>query len=214
MLDCNLIKTPFIEQFNKEPMLLEFLTESTIDLPTTTAIDNSTDVNLCNADRVVNIATLYMASALKLNLEDVMTGFDFDASATYVFPENTKHGPKEIFPPSGLADFPNLEQAYWTIISRYTKTTEPGLRKGKNDMWCYHHGIGVHAHCKDTNQKVTKCADNTVCNLVYSNFVEACHRILSRDTSDGFYKLNGNENQFCLPGWALGDTKLYYLYRR
>ena len=36
-----------------------------------------------------------------------------------------------------LANFPGLEQAYWTIVWQYTSSTENNLRKDKSEMWCW-----------------------------------------------------------------------------
>ena len=214
-LDCTNIKTKYIEQFNKETDLIDFLTVSTTNLPTTSVVDNHTEVNLCNPDRVVNIATLYMASALQLNVGNLMTDYDYDPAATNVFPNNSASGPSVIYPPDSLAEYPNLEQVYWTILAQYDVNTEPSLRHGKNNVWCYNYGVGMFDHCMDTNNKITKCEDKTVCKTAWANFIEACHRILSRDTSQGFYKSNGVVDQWCLPNNLVNsEYKLYYLYRR
>ena len=214
-LDCTPLKTKYIEQFNKETSLMDFLTKSTIDLPSTSSIDNHTEVNLCNPNRIINIATLYIASALQLDVGKLMTSFDYNPSAKFVFPNHTTDGPKEIYPPDNLADYPNLEQVYWTIISQYNTNSEPGLRQGKNNVWCFNYGLGMYHHCQDTDKKITECTDKSVCKEAWRNFVEACHRILSRDTSDGFYKSNGQPEQRCLPRWLVNSQyHLYYLYRR
>ena len=214
-LDCSDIKTKYIDQFNADTKLIDFLTESTLDLPTTGAPDNDTEQrkNLCNPNRVVNLATLYSANAFGINVGNLIKNFNYDLAATYVFPNNSKTGPKVIYPPVDLAAFPNLEQAYWTILSQFTIHTEPNIRKGKSNMYCHHYGVGVYYHCQDTNSKVTKCTVD--CKEIWANFLEVCHRIQSLDTSTGIYQLPNNFNRWCLPNWLLqSDYTMYYLYRR
>ena len=146
--DCDNTTPGDLTTFDGEPLLLEYFS-STIDLLTTTYRDNDTDQrpNLCNPKRVVNLATLYLSSSLGLELSSWVSTFYYDPSKPYVFPNTGQTGPSTTYPPVEEAEFPNLEQVYWTILSQYSEATEPGLRSGRSNMFCRVRGIGVYQHC-------------------------------------------------------------------
>ena len=64
--DCSQITPTDEAKFSGEALISEFLT-SRLELLTTLARDNDTQQrpNLCNPSRVVNLATLYLSSALE-----------------------------------------------------------------------------------------------------------------------------------------------------
>ena len=199
--------------------LRAFLNESTVGLWTKLAgQDNSTDqrVNICNQDRDTDIVTLYLAAALSLSISNIVTNFVFDEVRNYTFPNHTTNGPDTIYPPDQLAAFPNLEQSYWTIMAQLTTSTEPALRNTKRSpKWCWYLGYAVRDHCMETRD-ATSCPAGaptgmTMCNKVWRHFVEACHRVLSLDTSASPYKLQGYYNSICAP--TDQSAKFYELSR-
>ena len=121
--------------FQSASNLMSFLTTSTLSLPTTEGQDNDTQQrsNICNPVRTVDIVTLYLAKALSLNTANIINNFVFDVNQTYVFPLNNTHGPPSLDLHTQIytfieSYFPNLKQAYWTILSHYTtRQTSPLL---------------------------------------------------------------------------------------
>ena len=169
--------------------------------------------NICNPDRVIDMVTLYLAQALGLDTANIKDNFVYEKTKTYVFPDSLYSGPAETFPPnSSLTDFPNLEQTYWTIISQYTTSSEPGLRSGKSDEWCWLLGKGLHDHCLVTSGSMN-CTTDT-CDSVWSNFIEACHRVRSIDTSQSGFEVC----DWCTPDYpclykTYNQQDVYQLYR-
>ena len=122
--------------FQSDSSLMSFLTTSTLSLPTTEGQDNDTHQrnNICNPDRTVDIATLYLAKALGLSTANIINNFVYDVNQTYVFPLNNTHGPSSLDLHTQIytfieSYFPNLKQTYWTILSHYnTRQTFPPLQ--------------------------------------------------------------------------------------
>ena len=111
--------------FQSDSNLMSFLKTSTLSLATTEGQDNDTQQrsNICNPDRTVDIVTLYLAKALGLSTANIINNFVYDVNQTYVFPLNNTHGPSQLYTQTyAFTDyyFPNLEKAYWTILSHYT----------------------------------------------------------------------------------------------
>ena len=52
--------------------------------------------------------------------------YTYDLDKTYVYPNSSVD--QVVYPPDQLANFPNLEQAYWTLVSQYTSSTEENMR--------------------------------------------------------------------------------------
>ena len=205
----------YITAFDGDSTLMDFLTTSTLSLWTNDGQMNDTQqrVNICNPDRIIDMVTLYLAHALGLNTNSIKENFVFEKTKTYVFPDSLYTGPAETFPPNiSLTDFPNLEQTYWTIISQYTASSEPSLRAGKSAEWCWLLGKGLHDHCLLTSSSLN-CSQDT-CQTVWANFVEACHRVRSIDTSEAGYELCS----WCSPDYpclyqTYSQADLYQLYR-
>ena len=94
-------------------------------------------VNICNATRVVDIVTVYMAALLgsPVKVDNIVNNFVYNATTTYKYPFQI-NSPFSIFPPQKLPGFLGLEQAYWTIVVQYTTSNENNLRKDKDNYWC------------------------------------------------------------------------------
>ena len=59
-VDCSTVKQTYLDGFNADAALESFLTSSTLGLQTSAGQDNDTQQrpNICNEDRIVNIATV------------------------------------------------------------------------------------------------------------------------------------------------------------
>ena len=59
-VDCSTVKQTYLDGFNADAALESFLTGSTLGLQTSAGQDNDTQQrpNICNEDRIVNIATV------------------------------------------------------------------------------------------------------------------------------------------------------------
>ena len=219
---CPEYTDPLKTALHADTDLRAFLNESTLSLWTKlSGQDNSTDqrVNICNQDRDTDIVTLYLASAFRLSVSNIVNNFVFDEVKNYIptFPNHTTNGPDAIYPPDQLAAFPNLEQSYWTIMSQLTTSTEPLLRTAeRSPKWCWHVGYAVRGHCVETRD-ATSCPAgapnaNTMCNKVWKHFVEGCHRVLSLDTSVYPYRQGtGQYYSICVP--TDQNAKFYELSR-
>jgi len=95
--------------------LLEYLTTSTNELKTPAVPSNTTIINICNANRTINVITVYMAYFLGLNINTIVNSYVYYPTVTYTYPnkyfQNTQI-------PNKLTNFPNLEQAFWTIVNQ------------------------------------------------------------------------------------------------
>ena len=107
--------------------LNNFLTDNKTGLWTTAGQDtNAVLKNICNLDRVVNIATLYLAKFLGISISKIMDDFTYDPNQNYVYP-NSSNG-QTVYPPVDVAGMPDLPQVYWTIVSQYTSANEKSIR--------------------------------------------------------------------------------------
>ena len=198
---CPSATDPYKDNFEADTDLVNFLTVSTVSLwKKVGGQNNDTEQrkNICNPDRVIDLATLYLARALGLSVSNIITNFIFDETAVYMFPNHSTKAPNQIFPPVELGNFPNLEQTYWTIISQYTNITEPTMRQRQRSVkWCWIVGKGLADHCYMA-KNTAGCSTN-VCFNLWKNFVEACHRVHSLDTSNSPYRMEGNPETVCLP---------------
>ena len=104
---------PKVNAVDANTNLLTFLTVSTTELSSTNIPTNSTLVNLCNADRVVNIITLYMAYFLGIDTNNLINNYVYDSRLTFKYPLgiNTQI-------PRSLKNYPSIEQAFWTIVNQ------------------------------------------------------------------------------------------------
>ena len=215
--DCTSTTPDHVAEFDQEPELLEFFSSS-LELLTTLARDNDTEQrpNLCNPRRVVNLATLYLSVSLGLDLSTWISSFYYDPSRSYVFSNSTQAGPSLIFPPVEVADFPNLEQVYWTILSQYSSASEPSLRAGRGDMFCRVVGVAVYTHCQ---QHTTELCSQDNCLEVWRFFVESCNRVRSLNPAKYPYYLHPNHKpaSYCMSDWTrqrgYTSLRLYSLSR-
>ena len=127
--------------FESDSALKTFLS-STLELKNSKSTDNGSVSNVCNSQRSINVATVYMAKALGLDVRSLVEGYTYNWAASHSFPMNAAAGPSTTFEPTG-----DKVQAYWTLLDQFTAETEPNLRAEKGQNWCHHQGIGVHSHC-------------------------------------------------------------------
>ena len=127
--------------FENDVALKTFIT-STKELKNSKSTDIGAIDNVCNPERTVNVATVYLAKALGLDVRSLVEDYTYNWATSHSFPMNSTHGPSQTFEPTG-----DNAQAYWTVLDQYTAETEPELRDGKGQNWCHHQGIGVHSHC-------------------------------------------------------------------
>ena len=138
--------------FDSDSALKAFLS-STQELKNSKSADSGAVSNVCNPQRSVNVATVYLAKALGLNVASLVDGYTYNWAVVHSFPMNSTAGPSETFEPTG-----DKGQAYWTLLDQYTSETEPEMRAGKGRNWCHHQGIGVHSHCLQVWTKKTPAA--------------------------------------------------------
>ena len=136
--------------FDSDPALKAFLA-STKQLKNSRSTDIGALSNVCNPERSVNVATVYLAKALGLEVGTLVDGYTYNWATSHSFPMNATDGPSQTFEPTG-----DNAQAYWTLLDQYTAETEPELRAGKGRNWCHHQGIGVHSHCRQVEKKLIK----------------------------------------------------------
>ena len=121
-----------------------------------------------------------------------------------------KGGPKATYIPENEPAFPNLEQAFWTILNQYTPATEINIRRDKSNLWCWYVGKAVMDHC--LKFKSSQSCDENVCKDVWKYFVETCHRVRSINPI-GDYQVGENVNRWCM--WnPHPDYRAYYLAKR
>ena len=111
--------------FESDAALKAFLS-STRELKNSKSAEVGGVSNVCNPERSVNVATVYLAKALGLNVGSLVDSYTYDWAVSHSFPMNGTAGPSETFEPTG-----DEAQAYWTLLDHYTTETEPGLRAGK-----------------------------------------------------------------------------------
>ena len=168
--------------------------------------------NICNADRVVNIATLYLAQVLGISLTTIIEDYTYVAAAIHVFPNDLKK-PIPVYIPDNEPGFPDLEQIYWTIMDQFTRASEPSIRKDKSPLWCWYVGYAAFDHCTKTKNSEACAEDN--CLDIWKYFVEACHRVRSINTATGDYSIMSDYKpwRYCLY-IPHQDYKLYYISRK
>ena len=86
------------------------------------------------------------------------------------------------------------------------------IRADKSPEWCWLVGRGLHSHCLLTTDSLN-CSLSS-CDTIWSNFVEACHRVRSLDTSVTGYEMCG----YCSPDYpclyrTYSQAELYSVYR-
>ena len=218
--DCDVAAKVYEDQFDADTDLNSWLKVSTLALNTTDGqVDNGIP-NFCVVSDIgrANKATVYLASALGLDVSKIVDNFVFDTNVTnYIFPNSSVV--QQSYPPEGsvLNTFPSLDQVYWTIISQYTRFTVNTTNSGKSSLWCWWVGKAVFNHCIKVKTELG-CGE-AWCSRLWKPFIEACHRVRHRDTSvDPYkYKVSGWD-QWCLPadyssgGYA--DVTLYEVSRK
>ena len=210
-VECDNVTQPYMDVFDADTNLINFL-GSTLGLKTSLGQDNDNQgrPNICNENRVVNIATLYLAHSLGLLTQTLIESYTFVVFATQIFPMPKKGGPKATYIPENVPAFPSLEQAFWTILNQYTPATEINIRRDKSNLWCWYVGKAVMDHC--LNIKSSQSCDENVCKDVWKYFVETCHRVRSINPI-GDYQVGENVNRWCM--WnPHPDYRAYYLAKR
>lgn len=105
---------PEVDSADANTVLLEYLTTSTDELKTPAVPSNTTIVNICNVERVINVITVYMAYFLGLNIDTIVNSYVYFPTVNYTYPlgHNTQ------IPNNSLENYPNLKQAFWTIVNQ------------------------------------------------------------------------------------------------
>ncbi len=131
--DCKLDMQ--LETLNNNAILMDFLKNSNSELKTPFNNSDGTFVNICNNNRTVNIITLYLAAFLgsPVNIATIVNSFVYNPP--YLYPRYIYY-PVAPTPPVNVVNFPNIEQAYWTIVAQYTVYNENTLRGDKDSNWC------------------------------------------------------------------------------
>ena len=215
--DCDVAAKVYVDQFDADTDLLSWLKESTLALTTTEGQVDNGKPNFCVATDVgrANRATVYLASALGLDVGKLVDDFVFDTYVgNYTFPNSSVQS----YPPEGavLTSFPSLDQVYWTIISQYTRFTVHRTNYGKSSRWCWFVGAAVYDHCVKLKPEMG-CSE-AWCSRLWKPFIEACHRVRHLDTSVDPYKYKSSgQYSWCLPSdyssGAYTDVTLYEVSR-
>jgi hypothetical protein len=224
--DCSPLIQLYKDRFNADTGLTNFLAAKTAIqtvTPGAPAPSPSATPNICS--NTADVAALYLAHLLDLNVADIVTKYKYDTSKTRVFPVyNSSSGPSHTYLPNSvdLASYPGLDRTFWTVMEQYTGNTEPTIRAGKGRMWCHYAGMGVYEHCLSQNAAMQDCSYSTSnqkivrCKQIWSYFMEACHRVRSLDPTHNSYRMRSNQPSFwCLstqPAAQTPPTALYYLY--
>ena len=114
---------------------------------------------------------MYLVQLLVRDLAGFISGWTYVTTASYVFPNHTTEGVTTFYIPDNEPDFPGLEQVecsilhlrdysapaqvYWSVLEQFSPSTEPFLRAGKSELWCWYVGRAVYDHCfhrKSQNQ--------------------------------------------------------------
>lgn len=127
------LKQKNVLNVNANLALVQFLTNETMELSNTASMDTSELINLCNPKRVVNIITLYMIHFLGLNTTAFINGYVYNTREPFIYPAKYKNTQA----PVNLTNYPNLEQAFWSVVQQYTLATETKLRKGLIQTYFY-----------------------------------------------------------------------------
>ena len=215
--DCDVAAKVYEDQFDADSDLLTWLKDSTLALMTTDGQVDNGKPNFCVVSDVgrANKATVYLASALGLDVGKLVDNFVFDTNVgNYTFPNSSV--PSR--PPEGsvLTSFPSLDQVYWTIISQYTGSTVHSTNSGKSSRWCWWVGKAVYDHSMKLKTELG-CGEAWSSRL-WKPFIEACHRVLHRDTSVNPYQYSASAwNKWCLPAdyfsGGYTDVTLYEVSR-
>ena len=218
--DCDVAAKVYEDQFDADTDLLTWLKDSTLALMTTDGQVDNGKPNFCVVSDVgrANKATVYLASALGLDVGKLVDNFVFDTNVgNYTFP-NSNSSVVQGRPPEGsvLTSFPSLDQVYWTIISQYTRYTVHTTNYGKSNRWCWWVGKAVYDHSMKVKSELG-CGEAWSSRL-WKPFMEACHRVRHLDTSVEPYKyVAGAQYKWCLPSaynvGAYTDVTLYEVSR-
>ena len=109
--------------------------KSGVELPNVQTALNSEVPNICNPDRVVNLVTLYMIHHLGLSVPTFMSVYFYNPKTDHSYSKITNVYTNN-HEPVALADYPNLEQAFWSVANQYNNKTEKNMRNGRNREWC------------------------------------------------------------------------------
>ena len=207
---CQPLHQPYKDRFNADAGLIAFLgsknTVTTIT-PGADAASPSAESNICTINSTADVAAIYMANLLDLDVASILSNYKYDTSKTRTFPQfNSSSGPSETYVPvsTDLVPFPGLDKAFWTILDQYTGNTEPTIRAGKGRMWCHYSGVGFYEHCK-TQVGLDNCAGITTndrrndrCKEIWKFFMQVCNRVRSLDPNDNAYKAQSSVKNWCL----------------
>ena len=217
--DCDVAAQVYEDQFDADADLLSWLKDSSLALNTTEGQVDNGEPNFCVVSDVgrANRATIYLASALGLDVGKLVNNFVFDTNVSnYKFPFNSSV--QQSYPPEGsvLSSFPSLDQVYWTIISQYTRLTVHTTNYGKSSRWCWWVGSAVYSHCMKVKSQLG--CGGAWCSRLWKPFIEACHRVRHLNTAVEPYKYQaGAWDKWCLPSeYSSGgytDVTLYEVSR-
>ena len=189
------------DRFNGDSGLIAFLeSKSTVTTvtPGADAAGPNDESNICTSTSTADVAAIYMANLLDLDVASIVSNYKYDTSKTRTFPKfNSSSGPSQTYVPvsTDLVPFPGLDKAFWTILDQYTGSTEPNIRAGKGRMWCHYTGVGVYEHCR-TQAGLDACTaisgTNARCKEIWKFFMQVCNRVRSLDPNDNAYKAQGS----------------------
>ena len=88
-----------MQLFDDHQQLMEFLTESKEELPTSYSSRVGPVENICNYERVGNILTAYLGAVLQIDW-DAFVSWVYDPRKGYEYPLNDAENPNIIAPPN------------------------------------------------------------------------------------------------------------------
>ena len=223
---CDPIHQPYKDRFNGDSGLIAFLDSKssiTTVTPGAAAAGENAESNACTVGSTADVAAMYMANLLDLDVAFIVANYKYDTSKTRTFPKfNSTSGPSRTYIPvsTDLVPYPGLDRAFWTIMEQYTGSTEPTIRAGKGRSWCHYTGVGMYEHCKsklglDTCAAITTGAQrNQRCKDIWTLFMQVCNRVRSLDPNNNNYKAyTNNPNNYCLSSQLEEQTPQVLTYQ-
>ena len=117
-----------VKQFQDNTNLNKFLVNDKQELPTKSSVDVGGMVNICNKDRIGNLATMYLGVSLGRNM-DALLGYLYDSNQDFVYPDSSgalpSVAPSNVVTTKDTRDewwgqwFPYINQVYKTILNQF-----------------------------------------------------------------------------------------------
>ena len=116
LLYCDEYKPDLIDMFDNHEELMEFLTESKEELPTSYSSRVGPVENICNYERVGNVLTGYLGAFLLVDWNAFLS-WVFDQRRDYDYPFHDEENPNNIAPPDKIeVSSKDINSTYYNIL--------------------------------------------------------------------------------------------------